>query len=318
MENLVVYKNDMNTVPLRDFSSKEMDLFFSICSQMRDKGLDTITFTFEQLKELSNYKFTAYERFIKDIENVYNKLIKLNIRIETEKEIIRFVLFTKYKIDKDKLTVDISVNKEFKYILNEITGNFTKFELTEFVSLKSSYSKTAYKLLKQFRKTGYMILTVDDFKEQFSVPTSYQLSDITKRVIEPIEHELVSHFNNLKINKISKGRGRKITHIEFIFDVEDDVVEGKKVFRNKDTKEYYTKDINDFTEEEINKTYPEQPKPMLEGHTDDELIEQKNYLIFLLTTAENSAEKQKILKTNKKIIEYLRSKGIANISDFMI
>lgn len=50
---------------------------------------------------------------------------------------------------------------------------------------------------------------------------------------------------------------------------------------------------------------------MLEGHTDDELIEQKNYLIFLLTTAENSAEKQKILKANKKTIEYLCSKGIA-------
>lgn len=57
---------------------------------------------------------------------------------------------------------------------------------------------------------------------------------------------------------------------------------------------------------------------MLEGYTDDELIEQKNYLIFLLTTAENSAEKQKILKANKKTIEYLCSKGIANISDFIM
>ena len=46
MENLVVYKNDMNTVPLRDFNSKEMGLFFSICSQMRDKGQIKIAFTF--------------------------------------------------------------------------------------------------------------------------------------------------------------------------------------------------------------------------------------------------------------------------------
>lgn len=81
MENLVVYKNDMNTVPLRDFNSKEIYLFFSICSQMRDKGQIKITFTFEQLKDLSNYKFTAYEKFSRYTENVYNKLIKLNIRI---------------------------------------------------------------------------------------------------------------------------------------------------------------------------------------------------------------------------------------------
>ena len=86
MENLVVYKNDMNTVPLRDFNSKEIYLFFSICSQMRDKGLIKITFTFEQLKDLSNYKFTTYEKFSRYTENVYNKLIKLNIRIETQRK----------------------------------------------------------------------------------------------------------------------------------------------------------------------------------------------------------------------------------------
>ena len=73
MENLVVYKNYMNTVLLRDFNSKEIYLFFSICSQMRDKGSIKITFTFEQLKDLSNYKFTAYERFSRYTENVYNK-----------------------------------------------------------------------------------------------------------------------------------------------------------------------------------------------------------------------------------------------------
>ena len=166
-----------------------MDLFFSICSQMRDKGLDKITFTFEQLKDLSNYKYEAFDRFITDIENVYNKLIKLNIRIETEEKIVRFVLFTDYEVDKIKSTVNISVHKEFKYILNDITGNFAKFELAKFVSLKSSYSKTAYRLLKQFRKTGYMVLTIDDFKEQFSIPRSYRMSHIDIKVLQPIQDD---------------------------------------------------------------------------------------------------------------------------------
>ncbi|EHL17553.1 hypothetical protein HMPREF9628_02212 [Peptoanaerobacter stomatis] len=275
MNNLVVYKNDMNTVPLRDFSSKEMDLFFSICSQMRDKGLDEITFTFEQLKDLSNYKFTAYDRFIKDIENVYNKLIKLNIRIETEEKIVRFVLFTKYEIDKTKTSISISVNKEFKYILNDITGNFTKFELAEFVSLKSSYSKTAYKLIKQFRTTGYMVLTIDDFRQQFCIPKSYRMTDINKQIFEKIHNELSAYFKNLEINKISKGRGRKITHIEFVFNAEIDInATGSGTFRDRDGF-YYNKPLLDFNTEEANKKFKDSVEPMVDRYDKKRLKEKE-------------------------------------------
>ena len=274
MNNLVVYKNDMNTVPLRDFNSKEMDLFFSICSQMRDKGLDKITFTFEQLKDLSNYKYEAFDRFITDIENVYNKLIKLNIRIETEEKIVRFVLFTDYEVDKIKSTVNISVHKEFKYILNDITGNFTKFELAEFVSLKSSYSKTAYRLLKQFRKTGYMVLTIDDFKEQFSIPRSYRMSHIDIKVLQPIQNELSLYFKNLEINKISKGKGRKITHIEFVFDAKADINStGTGTFRDENGF-YYNKQLLDFTAEEMDKKFKPTVEPMSDRY-DKKRLEEK-------------------------------------------
>ena len=126
MSNLVVYKDEMNTVPLRSFNSKEMDLFFSICSKMRDQGLETITFDFEELRELSDYKYTAYDRFINDIEGVYNKLIQLNIRIGTPREFTRFVLFTQYSVSAEKETVTIKVNTDFKHILN----NFESFILS--------------------------------------------------------------------------------------------------------------------------------------------------------------------------------------------
>lgn len=256
----------MNTVPLRDFNSKEMDLFFSICSQMRDKELSTITFTFEQLKDLSDYKFTAYDRFINDIENIYNKLIKLNIRIETEEKIVRFVLFTKYEIDKTKTNISISVNEEFKYILNEITGNFTKFELQEFVSLRSSYSKTLYRLLKQYRKTGYLILGIDDFRENLCVPDSYRMTDIDRQIINVCQKELKPYIKSLEINKLAKGKGRKVTHIEFIFMAEDDFKENdKKTFRDKDGF-YYEKDFLDMTEDEIQKEYPNAPQPQAEKY----------------------------------------------------
>lgn len=259
MSNLVVYKDELNTVPLRSFNSKEMDLFFSICSKMRNQGLTTITFTFEDLRELSDYKYTAYDRFIKDVEGVYDKLIQLNIRLGTSTEFTKFVLFTKYSVSAINETVEIRINEEFKDILNNIAGNFTKFELIEFTALASSYSKTAYRLLKQFRQSGYYIVSIDEFRRIFDIPNSYKMSHIDSRALEPIKRELPEYFKNLKIIKL-KGKGKRkrfIEHIEFKFDPETDMERGDKTFRNKETGEYYKKNIMDFTGEEVNKVFPE-------------------------------------------------------------
>ncbi|MGO1652938.1 replication initiation protein [Senegalia sp. (in: firmicutes)] len=259
MSDLVVYKDEMNTVPLRNFNSKEMDLFFSICSKMRDEDLNTITFDFNDLKELSNYKMTATEHFTADLENIYSKLIQLDFRLESKEKIIKFVLFTKYEIDKINETISLRVNEEFKHILNNIFDNFTKFELEEFTTLRSSYSKTAYRLLKQFRQSGYYIVQIDEFRRLFDVPESYQMSDIDKRILDRIKDELPTYFKNLIISKL-RGKGKRkrfIEHIEFKFDPETDIKKGEKLFRDKNTGEYYKKSIMDFTDEEVKKAFPE-------------------------------------------------------------
>ena len=208
MSNLVVYKDELNTIPLRSFNSKQMDLFFSICSKMRNEELNTVTFDFEDLRELSNYKITATKYFISDLESLYSKLIQLDFRIETEETITKFVLFTKYKIDKINETISIKVNEEFKHILNNIFGGFTKFELEEFTMLNSSYSKTAYRLLKQFRQSGYYIVKMDEFRRLFDIPDSYRMSDIDRQILNQIKKELSDSFNNLKITKL-KGKGKR-------------------------------------------------------------------------------------------------------------
>ncbi len=259
MSNLVVYKDELNTVPLRSFNSKEMDLFFSICSKMRNKDLTTIKFTFDDLRELSDYKYTAYDRFVKDIEGVYDKLIQLNIRLGNSTEFTKFVLFTKYSVSAKNETVEIRINEEFKEILNNIAGDFTKFELMEFTTLASSYSKTAYRFLKQFRQSGYYIVQIDEFRRLFDVPESYQMSDIDKRVLDRIEDELPTYFKNLRINKL-RGKGKRkrfIEYIEFKFKPETDIEKGEKTFRDKETGEYYKRNILDFTSEEVDKSFPE-------------------------------------------------------------
>ncbi|SEJ09927.1 Initiator Replication protein [Alkalibacterium gilvum] len=218
MANIKVrYKNELNLVPMRNFDSVEMNLFFSICAKMKDKGLSKVQFTFEDLRELSAYKPTSIKRFSDDLEAVYNKMLQLTYRTEEAGIREKFVLFTGYRIDENNQTVDISVNPELAYIINELSSEFTKFELQEFTGIRSSYAKTMYRLLKQYRSTGFYKVKIEDFREILSIPNSYQMSDIDKQVLKPIKNELSEFFDSLKIKKIKARKGNRIAMIEFRF-----------------------------------------------------------------------------------------------------
>ncbi|MEJ7440345.1 RepB family plasmid replication initiator protein [Staphylococcus hominis] len=218
----VVYRNEMNLVPLRRFTSTEINLFFAMCNKLKEKDTDTLKLTFEELKTLSNYSSETrnINRFIKELDEVYKKMLELTIRYEDDEVIERFVLFNQYKIHKKEQYLEISTSPNLKHILNSITNNFTKFELQEMTHLKSTYAKNMFRILKQFKHSGYVKIGIDDFKTRLDIPNSYQMNDITKRVLKPIIKELGSIFNNLNINKIKSRKGRKIEYLEFIFDAE--------------------------------------------------------------------------------------------------
>lgn len=219
-KDLVVYKNEFNTVALRNFTSTEMDLLMAIMSQMKDEGLTEVEFSFEALKELSKYnKANALDLFTGDLRSTYNKLISLNVSFENKQKLISFVLFTKYEIDKEAQTVKVRVNEEFQGLINEMTGSFTKFELQQFTELKSSYSKTAYRFLKQYRATGTARFNLDEFRRLLDIPDSYKISDIDKRVLRPIQNELSSIFKDLEIIKHKKKRS--VVALEFKFRKEE-------------------------------------------------------------------------------------------------
>ena len=90
--------------------------------------------------------------------------------------------------------------------------------LFEFATLKSVYSKTVYRFLKQYRKTGFWKVSLEDFKSLLSIPESYQASNIDNRVLKPVMKELPSIFKGLKVHKIkSRRRGNQLLGYEFTF-----------------------------------------------------------------------------------------------------
>ncbi|HEE8909345.1 TPA: RepB family plasmid replication initiator protein, partial [Staphylococcus argenteus] len=192
----------------------------SLCNKLKDQDIKELTIPFEELRHLSNYYHRSQKRFVKDLEHVYDKLLSLTYTERSGLSFKKFVLFTGYEVDVDIQELIVSVNPKLKHVLNEITADFTKFELKEMTHLKSTYSKNMFRLLKQYKHTGYFKIQVDDFRERLDIPKSYRMTHINQKVLTPIINELSFIFNNLNINKIKAKKGRKIEWLEFTFDAE--------------------------------------------------------------------------------------------------
>ena len=229
MKNKIVkYDNDFNTVGLRGFTAEELDLLMTILHRVRNREIEEIKFSYYDLKQLiKSEKKPTIEQFSKSIMNINKKLLALNFTLVENDEIIQFALFKEFRTSPKKQILTVSVSERFKFLLNDFDpGKWTRFELEEFVDLKSSYTKEFYRRMKQFRSTGFWKCGIEEFRNLLDIREKYRITDIDAWVLKPIQKELGEKYN-LKIEKkygFSGGRGRsRVTGFEFKFSTEKKV-----------------------------------------------------------------------------------------------
>lgn len=215
MKEIVKYNNDLNTISMRGWSAEEMNFFFAVVAKIRDKGKNEIVLNTAEIKELINYN-DRENRWIKILENIAAKIMGLKYIEKNDVEIAYFNMFQRFKIKIPEKTIQIKVTSDFEYIVNKLTNNFTTWELAEFTNLKSTYSKTMYRILKQRRTVGNKEVEIKLFRELLNIPKSYKPNDINKRVIAPIRKELPQYFVNFKVKIIKANtRGNPVIAYKF-------------------------------------------------------------------------------------------------------
>lgn len=226
MSNEIVrYSNQFNAQALRRFTALDLDLLMAIAARARDKEIDEVTFTFEELRRLAHVKKNLTDKELAArIVEVNDRLLACRFRFQDDSRTVQFTLFSGFETDWKTRKLLVAVNPRFSFLLNDLTSQFTRFELAEFTALKSSYAKETYRRLKQFRQTGVWKVSLAEFRRLLDIPDSYRISHINSRVIKPIEDEL-KPLMNLKVHrkfaKVAAGRGRsQLVGFEFEFDPE--------------------------------------------------------------------------------------------------
>lgn len=212
---MIKYHNDMNLVAFKDFNQRELNIFFSICSLLKERGEEPVTFSFNAIKDLINVNVPNNNVFENLLVSTYDKLLQLQLGYSNDQKIVRFSLFTGYVVDRERQEITINVNHDYAYILNELSKNFTVFELQEFNALASSYSKNMFRLLKQYKSTGFYKVSIEEFRRLLDIPESYNMSKISVKVLDPIEKELSNYFEGFRVEKLKVGRFIKFLQFSF-------------------------------------------------------------------------------------------------------
>ena len=178
---IVKFSNQFNNVALKKFDAVHLDVLMAIeDSRVREKGTATVEFSFEELRGLMRLRKNLTNRQLADkiVQTNRARLLALNYMFEDSGKIIQFALFTKFVTDPQEATLAVGVNEEFAFLLNDLTSQFTRFELAEFADLKSKYAKEFYRRAKQYRSSGIWKISRDEF-----LPTA-QRSQIHSRASE--------------------------------------------------------------------------------------------------------------------------------------
>lgn len=215
------YKNQVNTIPMRNRTSEEMNFFFAVLTKLRDEGTKEIVMDKYELAELAKYSVTHNKRYRDTIKNLVDKIGTLTYLEETKNYYSSMPLFLKFKAtwedDLTNMELILKVNPEFEYILNRWNeGNWTKFMLEEFINIDSTYSKTLFRLLKQWKTVGKREFTLNEFKRLMDIPKSYQTGIINHRIINNSIKDLEPHFKDLKVKTIKANtRGNPVIGYKF-------------------------------------------------------------------------------------------------------
>ena len=234
---IVKYHNDLNKINFTGFNEKELNVFFSIIFHCKEQGIRELTIPFSELKSLVNDKGKDRKRFQEVIINTHKKLIQLFFKLETENKITLFTLFNKLEIDLTQDLIFVKINEEFSFLLNKLVKNYTKFELIDFINLKSIYSKNLFTKLKQWANLvkKEKKFTLDEFKNLIGVQGNYErFSAFDTYVLGQLRKDLAGVIPNFKLE--AKKTGRQYTHIVVTWGagkVDNEVIE----YKEDDTKE---------------------------------------------------------------------------------
>ncbi|MGB0848887.1 MAG: RepB family plasmid replication initiator protein [Thiolinea sp.] len=169
------------------------------------------------------------EHYQLDSKNMYRELKKacksmtrkppISIQMEGFLREINWVEYCDYYDNEGRIIIQFT--SKIAPHLSALESHFTSYRLSRAGALRSTYAWRLFELLMQFKKTGFLKISTDEFSRAMEVPATYHkdFGAMRRRIIEPAVKE-ITEKDGLKIKWDAIKTGRKVTALEFYFPIE--------------------------------------------------------------------------------------------------
>ncbi|MBA7495584.1 hypothetical protein ES702_06171 [subsurface metagenome] len=179
----------------------------------------------KQLKDIIELKGNSfYDQLKKDVSKLMTRYIHVRSKNEEGKSVDDFIsLVSSARYVDGKGDLILKFDADLRPFLIGLKEKFTQFKLKDALNFKSMYSLRLYMLIKQFDKTGWRYMSIEDIRQTLGLNKTknneltkdlYPLvADLKRRVLEPAVKELVKYGFPVKMT--AKKDGRKMIGFEF-------------------------------------------------------------------------------------------------------
>lgn len=231
--DLVKYNNVLNRLSIGKLEEKELELFFALCLELKEKGVEDVYINITDFKNRYNMGRSNI-RFEKYLEVVLSKFLETKLIIKSSNGLEIGNFFRKFKIDFKNNNLYVQVDSYYSFILNDLVEMYTQFSFNQYQGLKSKYAKRLMPKLAQWNGTKKIEFEKEDLFEILGASESYKndLSSFNKRILKPATAELKKVFSNLKVTPIKNNNSKttnKIKSYLFTWDTKPIIKDAEEV-----------------------------------------------------------------------------------------
>lgn len=223
-----IYKdNKLNNANFGDFTHNDYKVFLYLVSKIGGVDEDGKYLQPENLerthmltaKEFSEVFNTEINNSYRLLNKACRKLMKTDLTLSKNepKELWQINVCSMAKYNEKEGSITIQFTDIIMPYLSQVRQKFILYNLKEITNFKSLYTTRLYELIQEFKETGWMLKSVEQLREAFSVGTKFKAyKDFKKRTFDHACQEINSNYAmNLGYEEI-KNR-RKVVAVKFIF-----------------------------------------------------------------------------------------------------
>lgn len=206
-----------------DFTKVEKRALYIIISEVRRQFVETEsgqrTLFDDMIINIPTKALLKSDTQLRETYIALRALRRKDIVFEDEKSVVCVGYIDYFEHVKHTESLQVQVSKKLLPHLVQLAEQFTTYSITVALSLKNKYSQRFYEYCSQFKKTGFMVINIDDLRDKLAIDEKYpRWALLKKNVIDPAQVELQKLFEknecDLYFTYTEIKSGRTVERIE--------------------------------------------------------------------------------------------------------